>query len=58
MNELYVIGNNLNQISRKANSLGFIETEMLKQALESLQKFQLDVETHFLRPTKSNLKWK
>ena len=56
MREMYAIGNNLNQIARKANSLGFIEAEMVKKELKRLQRFQLEVETKFLRPTKSELK--
>lgn len=58
MREMYAIGNNLNQIARKANSLGFIETKMLKQAIEHLQSFLTHMETEYLRPTESELKWK
>lgn len=58
MREMYAIGNNLNQIARKANSLGFIETKMLKQAIEHLQSFLTHMETKYLRPTESELKWK
>ena len=58
MREMYAIGNNLNQIARKANSLGFIETKMLKQTIEHLQRFLTHMEDEYLRPTESELKWK
>ena len=58
MREMYAIGNNLNQIARKANSLGFIETKMLKQTIEHLQRVLTRMETEYLRPTESELKWK
>ncbi len=58
MREMYAIGNNLNQISRKAHSLGFIDTPYLRQELERLAQFQLKVEQTYLLPEKSNLVWK
>ncbi len=57
MRELYAIGNNLNQISRKANSLGFIDAPMLKQTIDRLTKFQLEIENKYLRPEESSLIW-
>ena len=57
MRELSAIGNNINQLAAKANTLGFIDAPMLKNEAEKWNKFQADVERHFLRPDKSNLKW-
>lgn len=57
MRQLSAIGNNINQLSVKANALGFIDTQMLKTEAERWHKFQADVEREFLRPEKSGLKW-
>lgn len=57
MRQLSAIGNNINQLSVKANALGFIDTQMLKAEAERWHKFQADVEREFLRPEKSGLKW-
>ena len=58
MRELSSIGNNINQLAAKAHSLGFIDTPMLKEEALRWHKFQADIEAEFLRPAKSNLKWK
>ena len=57
MRELSAIGNNINQLAAKANTLGFIDAPMLKNEAEKWNKFQSDVERNFLRPEKSGLKW-
>lgn len=57
MRELSAIGNNINQLAAKANSLGFIDAPMLYREAERWHKFQADIESVFLRPDKSNLKW-
>lgn len=57
MREFSAIGNNIHQISVKANALGFIDTQKLNSELERLHKFQADMERQFLRPSESNLKW-
>lgn len=57
MREFSAIGNNIHQISVKANALGFIDTQKLNSELERLHKFQADVERQFLRPGESSLKW-
>ncbi|MEY8331341.1 plasmid mobilization relaxosome protein MobC [Lachnospiraceae bacterium 48-33] len=57
MRQLSAIGNNINQLSVKANALGFIDTQMLKNKAERWHKFQADIEREFLRPEKSGLKW-
>lgn len=57
MRQLSAIGNNINQLSVKANALGFIDSQMLKAEALRWHKFQADVERKFLRPEKSGLKW-
>ena len=57
MRELSAIGNNINQLSVKANALGFIDTQMLKAEAQRWHRFQANIEREFLRPEKSGLKW-
>lgn len=57
MRELSAIGNNINQLATKANTLGFIDAPQLKKEAERWHKFQADIERVFLRPDKSNMKW-
>lgn len=57
MRELSAIGNNINQLAAKANALGFIDAPMLKNEVEKWNKFQAEVERHYLRPDKSGMKW-
>ena len=57
MRELSAIGNNINQLAAKANSLGFIDAPMLYREAERWHKFQADIESVFLRPNETNLKW-
>jgi len=58
MQELSAIGNNINQIAARAYSLGFVDTEMLKREALQWHRFQAEIEAEFLRPAKSQLKWK
>ena len=58
MRNLSAIGNNINQLATKAHSLGFIDAPILKEEALRWHSFQADIEAEFLRPTKSNLKWK
>ena len=58
MQNLSAIGNNINQLAAKAHTLGFIDAPMLKEEALRWHKFQADIEAEFLRPAKSNLKWK
>lgn len=58
MRELSAIGNNINQLAAKANTLGFIDAPMLKNEAEKWNKFQAEVERHYLRPDKSGMKWR
>ena len=57
MREFSAIGNNINQLALKANTLGFIDVPMLKAEALRWHKFQADIEAVFLRPGESNLKW-
>lgn len=57
MRQLSAIGNNINQLAAKANTLGFIDTPMLKTEALRWHRFQADIEAVFLRPGESNLKW-
>ena len=58
MQQLYAIGNNINQIVRKANSLGFVDVIALEEQLDKLNRFEAEIEAFYLRPVKSQLKWK
>ena len=51
------IGNNINQLAIKANALGFVDSQMLKNEALRWHKFQAAIEREFLRPEKSGLKW-
>lgn len=57
MRQLSAIGNNINQLAVKANTLGFIDVPMLKAEALRWHRFQADIEAVFLRPGESNLKW-
>ena len=57
MRELSSIGNNINQLAAKANSLGFLDAPMLYREAVRWHKFQAHIESVFLRPDKSELKW-
>lgn len=57
MRELPSIGNNINQLAVKANTLGFVDAPQLKKEAERWHKFQADIERTYLRPDKSEMKW-
>ena len=57
MRELSAIGNNIHQLSAKANALNFVDAPQLAMEAERWHKFQADVERRFLRPAKSDMKW-
>lgn len=57
MRELSSIGNNINQLAVKANTLGFVDAPQLKKEVERWHKFQADIERTYLRPDKSEMKW-
>ena len=56
--EIHQIGNNINQLTAKAHTLGFIDVPMLKNEANRWHRFQADIEATFLRPAESKLKWK
>lgn len=58
MQNLSTIGNNINQLATKAHTLGFIDAPMLKEEALRWHRLQADIESKFLRPTQSKLKWK
>lgn len=57
MRELSAIGNNIHQLSAKANAIGFIDAPKIAEEAERWHKFQDAVEKEFLRPQESNIKW-
>ena len=57
MRQLSAIGNNINQLAVKANTLGFIDALMLKAEALRWHRFQADIKAVFLCPGESNLKW-
>ena len=58
MRQLSAVGNSLNQLVRKANSLGFIDTAEYKRQAEKLWSLQNKIEKEFLLPKESKLKYK
>lgn len=58
MRELSAIGNNINQLAAKANTLDFIDVPMLGQEVIRWHKFQLEIENSFLKPAESKMKCK
>lgn len=52
MQELNAIGNNLNELVRKANTLGFVDAPMLRDEAVKWAKFQSKIEEEFLLPEK------
>lgn len=57
MRELSAIGNNINQLAAKANTLGFVDAPLLKSEADKWNKFQSEIERRYLRPEKSDMKW-
>ena len=55
--QLSSIGNNINQLSAKANTLGFVDAPQLKKEAVRWHKFQADIERLFLRPDECEMKW-
>jgi hypothetical protein len=50
MRQLAALGNSMNQIARKANAIGLLDTPYYKQQAEQLQKFEIDVYERFMSP--------
>lgn len=51
MRQMCAVGNSLNQIARKANSLGLLDATEYKRQVEKFNQFQNQVEKDFLSPT-------
>lgn len=58
MRQMYAVGNSLNQLARKANSLGLIDAVEYKRQVEKFNMFQNQVEKEFLVPAESKNKFK
>ena len=54
MREFSAIGNNIHQISVKANALGFIDTPMLREEARKWHEFQIDIRKRYLLPRRSS----
>ena len=54
MRQFYAMSNNLNQ----ANYIGFVDTRLLKEQIDKLNKLQFEIESKYLLPEKSSLLWK
>jgi hypothetical protein len=52
MNELIAIGNNVNQIAKKAIALNFIDVPYYKKEAEKWSKFRMSIKRKFLEPEK------
>lgn len=52
MKQLYSLSNNMNQIARKANTLGFIDVPLYQKEIEKLNKFILEIKESYLLPVK------
>jgi len=50
MREISTIGNNVNQLAAKANTLGFTDVQMFTDEVKNLQQLQLDIRKQFLIP--------
>ena len=48
MKEFRSIGNNLNQIAKKANYLNYIDTKMYEEEIHKLNKFIMEIKRKFL----------
>lgn len=50
MKELRAIGNNLNQIARRANSLNFVDVNTYKKEVKKLNDFIIEIKKKILLP--------
>lgn len=58
MRQMCAIGNSLNQIARKANSLGLLDAAEYKRQVEKFNQFQNQVEKEFLSPAEHKEKFR
>lgn len=52
--QLRLIGNNLNQIAKKAHEFGFIDVLLYKRETDKLNEFMENIKDEFIRPKKTN----
>lgn len=57
LRNLSSIGNSINQIAAKANSLGFVDVPRLNKELKSLEKLKDDLYDKYIKPDKDKDKW-
>lgn len=55
--ELRRVGTNLNQLTAKANTIGFIDRDECKNALDKIRNLESDIAEFFKPGKKENLKW-
>lgn len=58
MRQMSAIGNSLNQLARKANSLELLDGAEYKRQLEKFNRFQNQVEKEFLSPVENKDKFR
>lgn len=58
MRQMCAIGNSLNQIARKANSLGLFDAAEYKRQVEKFNQFQNQVEKEFFSPAEHKEKFR
>ena len=58
MREMSRIGNNINQIAAKVNSLGIFDSERFDGEMEKLHQLVADLETAFLTPEDRRELWR
>lgn len=58
LRNLSSIGNSINQIAAKANSLGFVDVPRLDKELKSLETLKDDLYEKYIKPDKDNDKWR
>ena len=54
MREFSAIGNNIHQISVKANALGFVDTPILREEARKWHEFQIEIRKRYLLPRRSS----
>ena len=57
MREMSLIGNNINQIAAKVNSLGLFDSIQFAGEMEKLHQLEADLEEHFLVPEDRRDEW-
>lgn len=57
MREMSLIGNNINQIAARVNSLGIFDSEGFQAEMEKLHQLEADLEAHYLMPEDRRYEW-